>query len=67
MAPRTVIMLVHLALNLSSSVHNCGCVVDGGNTMAAILLLLLLLPVAQSWGEWYQYSLSMCFLFFSFT
>ena len=28
--------IVHLGLNLSSSAHNCGCVVDGGNTMAAI-------------------------------
>ena len=38
MAPRTVIMLaiVHLGLNVSSSAHNCGCVVDGGNAMAAI-------------------------------
>ena len=24
------------ALNVSSSAHNCGCVVDGGNAMAAI-------------------------------
>ena len=40
MAPRTVIMrghaIVHLGLNVSSSTHNCGCVVDGGNAMAAI-------------------------------
>ena len=28
--------IVHLGLNVSSSVHNCGCVVDGGNTMVAI-------------------------------
>ena len=28
--------IVHLGLNVSSSVHNCGCVVDGGNAMAAI-------------------------------
>ena len=27
---------VHLGLNVSSSAHNCGCVVDGGNAMAAI-------------------------------
>ena len=27
--------VMHLGLNLSSSAHNCGCVVDGGNTMAA--------------------------------
>ena len=27
---------VHLGLNLSSSTHNCGGVVDGGNAMAAI-------------------------------
>ena len=26
----------HLGLNVSSSAHNCGCVVDGGNAMAAI-------------------------------
>ena len=25
-----------LSLNLSSSTHNCGCMVDAGNTMAAI-------------------------------
>ena len=28
--------IVHLCLNVSSSAHNCRCVVDGGNTMAAI-------------------------------
>ena len=28
--------IVHLGLNLSSSAHNCGCVVNGGNAMAAI-------------------------------
>ena len=33
--------IVHLGKNVSSSAHNCGCVVDGGNTMAAILVLLL--------------------------
>ena len=28
--------IVHLGLNVSSSANNCGCVVDGGNSMAAI-------------------------------
>ena len=28
--------IVHLGLNASSSAHNCGCVVSGGNAMAAI-------------------------------
>ena len=28
--------VVHLGINVSSSAHNCGCVVDGGNAMAAI-------------------------------
>ena len=28
--------IVHLGLNVSSSAHNCGCVVDGGDTMATI-------------------------------
>ena len=28
--------IVHLGLNVSSSAHNYGCVVDGGNAMAAI-------------------------------
>ena len=28
--------IVQLGLNVSSSAHNCGCVVDGGGTMAAI-------------------------------
>ena len=28
--------IVHLGLNLSSSANNCGCVVNGGNAMAAI-------------------------------
>ena len=28
--------IVHLGLNVSSSAHNCGCVVDGGTAMAAI-------------------------------
>ena len=27
---------MHLGLNVSSSTHDCGCTVDGGNTMAAI-------------------------------
>ena len=35
MAPGTVILCI-LGLNVSSSAHNCGCVVDGGNAMAAI-------------------------------
>ena len=29
-------VIVHLGFNVSSSAHNCGCVVDGGNTMTAI-------------------------------
>ena len=29
-------VIVHLGLSVSSSTHNCGCVVDGGNAMAAI-------------------------------
>ena len=29
-------VIVHLGLNVSSSAHNCGCVVDGGNAMALI-------------------------------
>ena len=29
-------VIVHLGLNVSSSVHNCRCAVDGGNAMAAI-------------------------------
>ena len=28
--------IVYLGLNVSSSAHNCGCVVDGGNATAAI-------------------------------
>ena len=36
-------VIVHLGFNVSSSAHNCRCVVDGSNAMAAILLLLLLL------------------------
>ena len=29
-------VIVHLGLNVSSSAHNCGCVVDGSNVMAEI-------------------------------
>ena len=29
-------VVVHLGLNVNSSARNCGCVVDVGNTMAAI-------------------------------
>ena len=29
-------VVVHLGLNVSSAAHNCGCVVDGGKTMAEI-------------------------------
>ena len=29
-------VIVHLGLNISSSPHICGCVVDGGNAMTAI-------------------------------
>ena len=32
--------IVPLGLNVSSSAHNCGCVVDGSNAMAAILVFL---------------------------
>ena len=28
--------VLHLGLNVSSSAHNCGCVVDGSGAMAAI-------------------------------
>ena len=28
--------IVHLGIKVSSSTHNCGCMVDGSNTMAAI-------------------------------
>ena len=45
--------LVHLGLNVSSSAHNCGCVVDGGNAMAAIGVLLLLLLI---FSELYIYN-----------
>ena len=43
-------VIVQLGLNVSSSAHNCGCVVDGGNTgsnlsiiiyMAAFTLLMM--------------------------
>ena len=30
------VVIVHLGLNVSSSAHNCGCVVDGSNAMIAI-------------------------------
>ena len=43
-------VIVHLGLDVSSSVHNCGCVVDGGNAMAAILILLTLGAHARSEG-----------------
>ena len=36
-------VIVHLGLNVSSSVHDCWCVIDGDNAMAAIGVLLLLL------------------------
>ena len=40
MAHGTVIIIMHIivhsGLNVSSSAHNCGCVVDGSNAMAAI-------------------------------
>ena len=35
--------VVRLDINASSSAHNCVCRVDGGNTMATISVLLLLL------------------------
>ena len=34
------LIVVHLGLKVSTSVHNCGHVVNGGNTMAALLVLL---------------------------
>ena len=40
-------IIVHLGLNVSSSAHNCGCMVDGGNTMAAISVLLLYCKTCQ--------------------
>ena len=42
--------IVHLGLNVSSSAHNCGCVVDGGNAMTAIWVLLLLLLLLLLFG-----------------
>ena len=42
MTPWSEIMLtVHLGLNVSSSAHNCGYMVDGGNTMAANLSIII--------------------------
>ena len=35
--------VVHFSLNLNSSAHNCGCVVDGGGAMAAIFSIIILL------------------------
>ena len=29
-------VIVHLGITVGSYAHNCGCVVDGGNAMAAI-------------------------------
>ena len=29
-------VIMHLGLNVSSFAHNCGCMVNGGNAMAAI-------------------------------
>ena len=29
-------VVVHLGLNVSSSTHRCGCVIDGGSAMAEI-------------------------------
>ena len=29
-------VILHLGLNVSSFAHNCGCMVDGSNAMAAI-------------------------------
>ena len=45
-----VLYIVHLGLNVSSSAYNCGYVVDGCNTMAAILVLLLTVGVQRSEG-----------------
>ena len=32
-------VVVYLGLNVNSSAHNCGCVVDGGSAMAVIWVL----------------------------
>ena len=34
--------IVHLGLNVSSSAHNCGCVVDGGNAMCSDLSIIII-------------------------
>ena len=34
-------VVAHLGLNVSSFAHDCGCVVNGGNAMATIRVLLL--------------------------
>ena len=39
--------IVHLGLNVSSSAHNCGCMVDGGNTMAAMSNIIILVRILQ--------------------
>ena len=35
-------VVVHLGINVNSSAHNCGCVVDGCNAMAAILSIIII-------------------------
>ena len=34
-------VIVHLDINVSSSFHNCVCVVNGGNAMAAVLSIII--------------------------
>ena len=34
--------IVHLGLNVSSSAHNCGCVVDGGNTGSNLSIIIII-------------------------
>ena len=40
---------VHLGLNVNSSTHTCGCVVDGGNAMAVYnfsIIIIIIIPLS---------------------
>ena len=40
-------VVVHLGLNVNSSIHNCGWVVDGDITMAAIGELIIIIIICK--------------------
>ena len=43
--PESLHGIVHLGLNVSSSTHNCGCLVDGGKVISSNLMTMMMIMI----------------------